>query len=115
MYRRLTRFTVGIFSVVIAASFLGLTFKKSVEAPAVVRPQVKGESVQSGTAQEVSEPVAPAQFDILGEASWDCTTDIYDCESFASQDEAQLLFNFCTHTVGDIHNLDSDSDLVACD
>lgn len=117
MYKRLTRFTVGVFSVVVAASFLGLTFKKTVKEPPTssLNPQVKGESIQSSETQEsMAELTEPTQFDALGEASWDCSKDIYDCSSFENQEQAQLLFDFCKNTVGDVHHLDPDDDSIAC-
>lgn len=42
-----------------------------------------------------------------------CETDTYNCDDFASQTEAQSIFDECGF--GDIHNLDLDDDGIACE
>jgi micrococcal nuclease len=46
----------------------------------------------------------------------DCSGDIYNCSSFATQSAAQACFNYCWTTVGrDVHRLDGDGDGIACE
>jgi hypothetical protein len=44
----------------------------------------------------------------------DCSGDLYDCDYFRSQAEAQSCFNYCLPRAGDVHGLDPDGDGVAC-
>ncbi len=46
---------------------------------------------------------------------YDCTSDIYDCDEL-NQEKAQEILDYCTQSTGlDIHDLDTDSNGVACD
>ncbi|MFH1608012.1 MAG: excalibur calcium-binding domain-containing protein [archaeon] len=44
-----------------------------------------------------------------------CDKNIYDCYNFASQFEAQKVFEACKGSSNDVHNLDRDSDGIACE
>lgn len=46
--------------------------------------------------------------------NYNCESNIYDCEDFSTQEEAQLVYRACG-TARDIHYLDGDSDGVACE
>lgn len=43
-----------------------------------------------------------------------CSIDIYDCNDFMTQVEAQALFECCGGVNNDIHKLDIDKDGLAC-
>ena len=43
---------------------------------------------------------------------WDCSSNKYNCSDFATQCEAQTMYNKCWH---DIHRLDRDNDWIACE
>lgn len=46
----------------------------------------------------------------------DCSSDIYDCNDFSDQEIAQITYKKCISEVGhDVHNLDKDSDGIACE
>lgn len=45
-----------------------------------------------------------------------CYADIYNCDSFETNDDAQMAYNYCNKVVGyDIHKLDADYDRLACE
>ena len=47
---------------------------------------------------------------------WDCSYNRYNCCDFSSQAEAQACYEYCLALgCGDIHDLDRDSDGVACE
>ncbi|HSG16516.1 MAG TPA: hypothetical protein VLE70_09360 [Anaerolineae bacterium] len=43
-----------------------------------------------------------------------CSADLYQCADFASQEQAQACFDFCSSFMGDIHRLDDDGDGRVC-
>jgi hypothetical protein len=46
----------------------------------------------------------------------DCSKNTYNCADFATQQEAQRVFDSCKNQTGsDIHQLDRDNDSVACE
>lgn len=50
------------------------------------------------------------------EPNYSCATNLYDCSDFKSSSDAQVVFDFCnSRGRGDIHNLDADSDSLACE
>lgn len=52
----------------------------------------------------------------VGSETGDCSEDTYNCGDFATQDEAQQVYDFCiADGAGDIHQLDSDGDGVVCE
>ena len=56
-----------------------------------------------------SSPVSPFS------ATCSCTSNIYNCSDFQSSADAQLCFDHCLPIAGDIHALDADDDLLACE
>jgi len=44
-----------------------------------------------------------------------CDSNIYNCADFATQEEAQSMFESCGGLKNDIHYLDGDKDGVACE
>ena len=44
-----------------------------------------------------------------------CSTNLYNCSDFVTQNEAQSAFNVCSSVNGDVHGLDKDKDGVACE
>ena len=46
----------------------------------------------------------------------DCSDNIYNCPDFDTQPEAQACFEYCYELTGrDVHRLDADNDLIACE
>jgi micrococcal nuclease len=51
-----------------------------------------------------------------GSAVCSCSGNLYNCDHFSTQNEAQACFNYCiSQGVGDIHRLDANSDGIACE
>ncbi len=45
-----------------------------------------------------------------------CGEDVYNCDSYSSQEDAQQVYDFCMEDVGyDVHGLDNDGDGVVCE
>lgn len=44
-----------------------------------------------------------------------CDEDYYNCGDFATQEEAQDVFDECFPDFGDVHGLDNDGDGVVCE
>ena len=96
---------------------------------------VNGELIRNGWARLVTFPPDVAQTDALkslqatareaGAGMWgrpdltgpcDCDRNLYDCRDFATQEEAQICFNYCRETTGrDVHNLDGGGDGRVCE
>ncbi len=49
----------------------------------------------------------------LGNNTYDCSSDIYNCGNFTTQSEAQYVFDLCGP--GDVHGLDADGNGKACE
>ena len=49
------------------------------------------------------------------ELNYDCSSDVYNCDDFTTQAEAQEVYDYCNPTAGDIHGLDNDGDGVVCE
>ena len=45
----------------------------------------------------------------------DCSFNIYNCEDFRTQQQAQAMFNKCGGVSNDVHYLDGDDDGLACE
>ncbi len=43
-----------------------------------------------------------------------CTEDVYNCNDFSTQEQAQETFELCGGTNNDVHGLDGDNDGVVC-
>ena len=55
------------------------------------------------------------QIDKLFNTHNNCTDDIYNCDDFTTQQEAQDTFELCGGTSNDIHGLDNDNDGIVCE
>ena len=47
--------------------------------------------------------------------SYQCDKNVYDCYNFASQYDAQKVFESCGDLSNDVHFLDRDGDGIACE
>ena len=46
----------------------------------------------------------------------ECWGNLYNCDDFGTQAEAQAVYDYCMAQVGfDVHRLDGDGDGVACE
>lgn len=61
--------------------------------------------------KDVSENI-PANQQINAD---DCSENIYNCDDFDTQAEAQEMFELCGGISNDIHQLDKDGDGVVCE
>ena len=60
----------------------------------------------------------PEPVDVKPEAAptCDCSANVYNCEDFDSESEAQACFEYCVEQgADDVHNLDGDHDGLACE
>lgn len=48
-------------------------------------------------------------------SGYNCTKDIYNCGNFTTQAQAQVAFDACNATAGDIFQLDGDGNGKACE
>lgn len=69
----------------------------------------------TATATFTSQPPTPTATATTGAALYNCSADVYNCGSFQTQHEAQACFDYCYPIAGDIHKLDQDGDLIACE
>ncbi|MEK6847902.1 MAG: hypothetical protein AABX50_02135 [Nanoarchaeota archaeon] len=51
----------------------------------------------------------------LGDNTYVCGSDSYNCGNFTTQAQAQMVFDYCEPTAGDIHGLDADGNGEACE
>jgi len=47
------------------------------------------------------------------ETQYDCSSNVYNCDDFTTQEEAQAVFDYCGPE--DVHRLDNDGDGVVCE
>jgi len=47
------------------------------------------------------------------ETQYDCSSNVYNCGDFTTQEEAQAVFDYCGPE--DVHRLDNDGDGVVCE
>lgn len=52
---------------------------------------------------------------VLPVNNYDCTKDIYNCANFTTQSEAQVAFDSCFGSSGDVWQLDKDGDGRVCE
>lgn len=64
---------------------------------------------------EINDSDIQEQIDELFESHDDCTDDVYNCDDFTTQQDAQDTFELCGGTSNDVHRLDSDNDGVVCE
>ncbi len=50
----------------------------------------------------------------LTSSKYICTTNVYNCNDFTNQAEAQRAFDYCGGTSNDIHKLDKNKDGIVC-
>jgi hypothetical protein len=69
---------------------------------------------QAASVQDIAAPVQPAARPL--QQICDCSGDVYDCDSFVSQEVAQACYDYCRKTTGqdDIHRLDLTGEGKAC-
>jgi hypothetical protein len=113
VYKRLTRFTVISLGLLLVLAFSSWFFRGKSEPVYEPLPMPKSQEVAKATPAPQVAGESVVKFDI--NSGWDCRADIYDCSSFASQTEAQMLFDFCRGVAGDVHHLDPDGDGTACE
>jgi len=65
-------------------------------------------------AQTALTPAAPTSTSTPVPFLCDCSGDLYNCDYFRSQAEAQSCYNYCLPRAGDIHQLDPIGAGVAC-
>lgn len=53
--------------------------------------------------------------EVLIERGYVCDSNIYNCEDFENQSDAQAVLEACGGAVNDVHFLDRDNDGVACE
>lgn len=51
----------------------------------------------------------------VGNVKDSCGEDVFNCDNFATQDEAQDVFDACGGVDNDVHQLDRDGNGVACE
>ena len=52
---------------------------------------------------------------VVFEGVYECNSNVYNCGSFGSWEEAQNLFEVCGGVGNDVHALDGDDDGVVCE
>lgn len=52
---------------------------------------------------------------IKSDLDYECGSNVYNCGDFATQEQAQIVFDFCLKEYGDVHRLDADKDGVVCE
>ena len=52
---------------------------------------------------------------VVFDGEYECNSNVYNCGSFGSREEAQDVFEVCGGVVNDIHSLDGDGDGLACE
>lgn len=75
-----------------------------------------GESKSAGNPVSPVTTVKPEDKTIVQNPSGcSCSDDLYNCENFSTQGDAQACFDNCYASVQDIHALDADKDMAACE
>lgn len=81
-------------------------------------PTITNTPTITPTPTNTSTPtITPVPSPTSTEEPWRCDTDYYDCSSsFYNQELGQACYDYCeSEGKGDIHNLDSDNDGIACE
>jgi hypothetical protein len=53
---------------------------------------------------------------VLSNTTYDCSSDIYNCNNFTTQAQAQAVYDYCINTtLGDVNGLDADKNGKACE
>ncbi len=75
----------------------------------------KGNGEENGEADETNGEEDNSNSIIGPESPIVCVIDMYNCDDFDSQEEAQLVHDVCFSQRGDVHGLDNDGDGVVCE
>ncbi len=113
VYKRLTQFTVISLGLLLVLALSSWFFRGRSEPVFGPVPVPASQEVAKATPAPQVAGKSTVKFDF--NSGWDCRADIYDCSSFATQTEAQMLFDFCQGVAGDVHNLDPDGDGTPCE
>ena len=95
------------------ATFVPVPTATSPAAPTTPATATSTQEPPTATATFTSQPPSPTATSAT--ALYDCSADIYNCSSFNTWAEAQACFDYCYPIAGDIHRLDQDGDLIACE
>lgn len=89
--------------------FLPLVRGESEATATPIPPTSTATATVTATATATATATTPA-------AVCSCAGNLYNCTDFATQAEAQACFDYCWDLgYGDVHNLDADGDLEACE
>jgi hypothetical protein len=101
-------------TIVVANGIAALTllaFTVAPRQPVIYLPLVENGATPSPTVTTTPTPSPTAMPPVIV-----CTADTYNCNDFSTQPEAQAVFDYCYAQTGiDIHRLDQDNDLIACE
>jgi len=114
LWRRLTMLFAGgglLVVIAVAAVLVASPDGLSIAAPtAETVPTQTPSPVPSRTAMATVEAAATT-----APAVCDCSSNAYNCANFGTQEESQACFDFCFQEAGDVHFLDEDGDMTACE
>jgi len=93
-------------SVFTAAQQVAQTNSRGLWGACQSSPDESEDVVADDPADEVEEP----------SVSYECSSNTYNCSDFATQSEAQAVYDYCMNEVGtDVHGLDGDDNGLACE
>jgi len=52
---------------------------------------------------------------VVDHPGWDCSSNVYNCDDYEFQEQAQIVFDGCGGVENDVHGLDKDGNGVACE
>lgn len=90
---------------------------QAIYLPVVIKQEAPT-ATPSPTATSTPQPTAiiTPQPTPTQQATYNCSSNIYNCSDFDTQAEAQAVFDYCMAQTGrDVHQLDSDGDGIACE
>lgn len=117
---RLSRISFGIAAALLFSSPLALAHGGGTDANGCHTNKKTGEYHCHGESSIAkiakTEAKTTAKTEARTSAGIVCSANIYNCPDFATQDEAQKVYEECLQeTGGDVHGLDGDNDSVACE
>lgn len=65
--------------------------------------------------QTTTQTTTNSSSNSINTGNYSCSSDTYNCGDFATQSEAQNVFDVCGGVSNDIHRLDADGDGIACE
>lgn len=84
--------------------------------PTVAPSPVPSEEMVTIAPTETVAPTEPASPTQYTEPPCECTENLYNCDDFSSDQEAQECYLYCVEEgAGDVHDLDRDGDERACE